>query len=397
MSEKFEGTKEITERKNKILKAMTNFEIHPTIIEEEVSLEKYTKVPISQFINLGTGFEPLAAAFQKVVKDNGTTSGLYNVTIPKGAHLAKFKNGSGFLGSVLKGNGAVGGGQAILNPLVFNPTMLFTAAALASMDKKLDNIQQMQRDFLEILRKKDESSLKGNLKFLTGVLRDYKYNWNNATYVNSQLTIVMQIKKEAFQQIDYYRDLITIEINKKSFFNKDKWLNKQLEEIQYWFKYYQLALYLYSFSSYLGVILLKNFDQGYLDSISDEIKDYSLMYNKLSEVSYKQVDEYIKSSLQSKVRWGLTSTSRIIENSLGTDQSFKKFAIKNFTLFNEIQEKKYLERREQNMKELKVFLDKQDDYIRPFLENIDTVNKLYNQSIDLVFNEENVYIGTIEN
>jgi hypothetical protein len=70
----------------------------------------------------------LTAAFRNVINGGGATSGLYQVTIPKGAHLAEFKNGSGYLGSVLKENGAVGGGQAVLNPLVCNPTMLFMAA-----------------------------------------------------------------------------------------------------------------------------------------------------------------------------------------------------------------------------------------------------------------------------
>lgn len=54
-------------------------------------------------------------SYEWAIKKAGELKG---AAIPKGAHLAEFKNGSGYLGSVLKKNGAVGGGQAVLNPFV---------------------------------------------------------------------------------------------------------------------------------------------------------------------------------------------------------------------------------------------------------------------------------------
>lgn len=73
----------------------------PAIIEEPICVAKYTKLPLSRVKTLGTAFEPLTAAFRNVINGGGATSGLYQVTIPKGGHLAEFKNGSGYLGSVL--------------------------------------------------------------------------------------------------------------------------------------------------------------------------------------------------------------------------------------------------------------------------------------------------------
>ncbi|PFH92634.1 hypothetical protein [Bacillus sp. AFS088145] len=396
MSDEFEITNEIAERKREIVKAMTDVECYPAIIEEQICVAKYTKLPLSRVTTLGTAFEPLTAAFRNVINGGGTTSGLYQVTIPKGAHLAEFKNGSGYLGSVLKENGAVGGGQAVLNPLVFNPTMLFMATTLATIDKKLDNIQEMQRETLDFLVQKERSDLRGDLNFLTDVLSNYKYNWNNDKYIDSNYNSVLGIRQGAERKIELYRERITTKINKKSFFYWDQWVKKQLEEFYSEFKDYQLALYLYSFSSFLEVILLENFKPEYLDGISKKIEDYSLKYSELSTECYDQIKKYAQSSLQSKMHKGSISVSRGIGDNLAKDGDIKKIFGMTTVLISNKLEMKRSERTEQTMKNFKQFIEMQNDYIRPFVENINTVNKLYNQPIDLIFDKENIYIGTTE-
>jgi hypothetical protein len=394
MSDKFEITNQNADRKSKIVKAMTDVEFYPAIIEEQICVAKYTKLPLSQVKTLGTAFEPLTAAFRNVINGGGATSGLYQVTIPKGAHLAEFKNGSGYLGSVLKENGAVGGGQAVLNPLVCNPTMLFMAATLATIDKKLDNIQEMQQAILDFLVQKERSEIRGDLNFLTDVLNNYKYNWNNDTYKNSNYYIVLRIKQEAERKIDFYRAQITTKINKKPFVHWNKWVNKLIEKIRSEFEDYQLALYLYSFSSFLEVILLENFKSAYLEGISKKIEDYSLSYRELYTECYDQIEGYAQSSIESKVEKGLKSVSRDVGNNLAKERDIRiLFLGGSFIIGSKILEKKGSERTELTMEQLK---EKQNDFIRPFVENINTVNKLYNQPIELIFDKENIYIGTTE-
>lgn len=64
------------------------------------------------------------------VSNDGGKSGLYRVTIPPKGQMAEFKDGSGFLGSVLNENGSVVSGQARLNPLTYDTLTLFMAATL---------------------------------------------------------------------------------------------------------------------------------------------------------------------------------------------------------------------------------------------------------------------------
>ena len=59
----------------------------------------------------------------------------------------------------------------------YNPTMLFMAAALMSIDKKLDIIQETQQEILSFLENKEKANLKASLDTLSDILNNYKYNW----------------------------------------------------------------------------------------------------------------------------------------------------------------------------------------------------------------------------
>ena len=86
-------------KKNQIVKAMTDVEYYPSAPEDEINIEKYTKLPLAEVSALGIAFEPLASVFQNITQIGGESagSGLYRVTMPKGVsgHLAKFHDGSG--------------------------------------------------------------------------------------------------------------------------------------------------------------------------------------------------------------------------------------------------------------------------------------------------------------
>jgi hypothetical protein len=382
-------------KKNEIVKAMTDVEYYPAVFDEQVSIAKYTRLPLSRVAALGTAFEPLTAALQNVFNGGGATSGLYKVTIPNGGHLAEFKNGSGYLGSVLKGNGAVGGGQAVLNPLICNPTMLFMAAALMSIDKKLDSILETQQEILEFLKHKEKSILRGNLNVLADVLNNYKHNWNNEKYKTNKHIQVQEIKRDAEQSIIFYREQIGIRINKQSLLHSDQTVNTKLKKIQAEFKEYQLALYLYSFSSFLEVMLLENFDSAYLDSVAKRIEDYSNQYREIYTTSYDQIEGYSKSSINSHLLSGLASINRVAGNTVAKVPFVSKTQIDETLTETGDRLGRFSSRKtEQTMQQ---FMNNQSSRVRPFIENINAVNRLYNQPMEIIFDQENVYFSLSEN
>lgn len=268
-------------KKNEITKMMTNVEYSTEFFDGEVTLSNYNKLPISKLMALGTAIEPLASALQTIAGSGAGKSGIYKVTVPSGLSMATFKEKPGYLGSVLKENGAVGGGQAVLKPLVCNPTMLFVAPTFMSIDKKLDKIQESQQEIMSFLVQKEKSELRGDLNFLNDVINNYKYNWNNEMYKKSNHIKVLDIKQASERKIDLYREQISSVINKNMFLKVEQEVKKLIDNIKTWFKDYQLALYLFSFSSFLEVILLENYDSAYLKNITGKIEDYLLKSREL--------------------------------------------------------------------------------------------------------------------
>lgn len=338
------GNNKIVEQKNEILKGMIEVAYHPAILENQaMNLEDYTKVPLSRLPALGIALEPLAATFQNVISGGGPTSGLYKVVVPKGGHLASFKNGSGNLGTVLNANNQIAG-QANLTPLVFDPATLFMALALANIDKKLDSIMEIQQEMLDFLIQKERSELKGDLNFLIDALNNYKYNWNNDQYKSNNHIKVLDIRQGAERKIDFYHQQIMLKINKKIFFQSEQEVMKKIRKIQTELKDYQLALYLYSFSSFLDVMLLENFASEYLDGIASKIEDYTFAYRELYTKCYNQLEEKSKASIQSRLLSGLASVnkftgeviekvpvisnSQIDENLIATGDRLEKFGVK---------------------------------------------------------------------
>jgi hypothetical protein len=379
------------EKKNEIAKRMMNIEYYPATVEQHVSPEEYTKLPLSNISALGVAFEPLTVAFKNVFSGGAATSGIYKVTVPNGMYLAARTDGSGFLGSSLSTVTNKVAGQATLNPLLFEPTMLFMAVALANINKKLDGIQDMQRELLDFLTQKERSQIKGDLSFLTDVINNYKYNCNNDKYKNSNHIKVLDIMQSAERKIDFYREMVLSKLKKKSLFHSDQDVRKQLAQMQSNFKDYQISLYLFSFSSFLQVMLLENFDCAYLDGVTKKLEDYSYEYRDLYSKTYTQIERIADSSIQSSFLKGWASATKVTGEALSKVPIISKTQIDESLI--ERGEKLSETASKRTKQTMEQFLEKQSAYVRPFIENINTVNRLYNQPLEILFDAENLYIG----
>ena len=79
-----------------------------------------------------------------------------------------------------------------MTALACDPTMLFMAAALMNIEKKLDLIQQTQEEILEFLEERERATLQGNLNTLGDVMSNFKYNWDNEKYKTNKHILVQQ-------------------------------------------------------------------------------------------------------------------------------------------------------------------------------------------------------------
>lgn len=379
-------------QKKELTQAMMSIDYYPQPELVNIDLEEKQKFPMSQLTNLGVAFHPLSQIFQKAIGIGQGGSGIYYVNT-KGSVMHTFNNGSGYLGSLQAVNGGVGGGQAIINSIPFDPTMLCMAGALMSIEKKLDAIQETQKEILAFLELKEEAKLKGNLNTLIDILNNYKYNWDNEKYKDHKHILVQEIKRDAEQGIILYSEQLTKNLKKGTFLHSDQEIKSALNKSIAQLNDYQMTLYVFSFSSFLEVMLLENFDSNYLNSIIDKIKEYKNTYNQIYNKCYEKFENDSKKSLQSYALKGLSKVSS------GTGKLVEKIPVISKSQLDEnlIKAGSKLSdintNRTQNV--MQTLSDNRADRVDPFVENIKMVSMMYNEPVELLFDENYIYLGLV--
>lgn len=359
--------------------------------DEEAKYDRYTKLPLDKLVELGSGFDTIVDAFQCVWKGGAGKSGLYQVTIPGGGSLAKFKNEDAFLGAVLTKDGAVGAGQARLTKVPFDPATAFMIAALMNIEKKLDSIQETQQEILEFLEQKEKAKLRGNLVFLMDTIKNFKFNWNNQQFKTNNHIKALDIKQQADQSIVLAKALIEKRIKKEKMIHGDQDVKRQMKKIQSEFSDYQLAVYLYALSSFAEIILLDNYDADYLDSVAQKIESYELQYRNLYTQSFNALEKAAKNSWQSIALKGVGKAARDAGKAIEkvpviSKAFFDEALVAAGTGLSKIEKNK-------NQKVMSQLISKQSSYVAPFVENIRMLDQLYSKPLELAFDNKNLYLA----
>lgn len=358
----------------------------PTITETSLKEVKYEKYPIKNFAALGVASEPILSAIQNLGGKTGR-SGIYRVNTNG---MEMFKSSGEYIGALKARDGGVGGGQARMEPLACNPTMLFMSITLLTIENKLDEIKSTQQEMLDFLKSKEKAQTIGNLNTLIDILNNYKFNCDNEKYKTNKHILVQDIKRNSEQSILLYRDLIQNIMCKKELIHSDQEINSKIKKIDEDFKEYQLALYLYSFSSFLEVMLLENFNKNYIIGVRDKITEYEFNYKELYTKCYNNIESSTEKSIQTILTKWLANASK------GTGKLISKIPfvskgkvdelfIDSENSLREISEKK-------NNKNIHKLIRNSIKRTNPFVESLDKVNVIYNESIDILIDKNNLYL-----
>ena len=379
-----------------------SIELVPNIEEAGFNDDRYTKIPFGQLASLGVGLSGIGVMAQTVMASGGAGSGevLYRIAnsdTAKGTlQMIKGQPGATYGTYMQDGvfsNRAVfeqvaGSGAAQTVPI--DPTAIFMAAALASINMKLDAIQATQQEMFDYVKQRDESEMRADLVFLTDVFNTYKDSWNNDLYVQNHHAQALTCKRHAMANIDFYRQEIVAKTNEKDLLHSDKKVEKKQEELERYFKDYQMALTMYAFSSFMDVLLSKNFEKNYLDYISETIREYSYKYRELYTDCYNRVAIYANQSVDSMVRKGLSKASKVTGQGVAKAPLINKTDLENNLLQVSVKLKEYdSDKREETLNAL---AETSSASVMPYVETIDNLNRFHNEPMDVMFDKEYVYI-----
>ncbi len=384
-------------KKDMIVHAMTEMECYP-VIHEEVAIQEFTKVPFGQLSAMGGTLASIAPALKGAIKstnDSDIGEKLYRMIDPLkgkgkvttvGNIYQKGKQGIVARAKYVEVKPSVAGTVAQINPA----TMLM-AVAISTITKQLDKIEEAQKDIIEFLQLKEKAMLKGNIAVLQEILDEYKYNCDNEKYKNNKHIQVQEIKRDAEQSIIFCRDQIENKVSKKGLLHSDRDVKVKIQKVQYEFKDYELAMYIFSFSSFLEVMLLENFDAGYLNAVTKKIEQYAGQYHSLHEKCYQMIEGDSKTSIEAYALKGVAGLNRALGKTIGKIPKISDGQVDENLIEAGDKVQSFNEKRTENT--MGLFAHEHCVCVRPFVDNINAVNMIYNQPIELLFDSENIYFS----
>lgn len=353
-------------------------------------LQGATKIPLAELSDFGVAFDPLVSAVKTTVDSSNANAICYIKAMGKQI----LSNPEDAFDAVKAIGDLTDGAKVVLSAFSGDPTVLFMAAALVNIEGKLEDIHRTQKEIFGFLEEKERSVLQGNLNTLGDIINNFKYNWNNASYKTNTHILVQQIKKEAESSIALYRGQIAGKLNSRSLIHRDKDVKNMMSELKSKFSDYQLAVYLYGYASFLEIMLTGNFTKGYLDNVEQRILDYMLQYRTLYTDSYDAMENYSRSSVQAGVLSGLAVASRFMGKTISKVQAASERQLdENLMQFGNKLDDHGNKRTADTMEG---FAQTNVSIMMPFVENIRTINQLYNKPVAYIFDNDAVYVQPLE-
>lgn len=137
-------------------------------------------------------------------------------------------------------------------------------------------------------------------------------------------------------------------------------------------------------------MLLENYDSKYLTSITKKIEKSSLNYRELYTTCYEKIEKDAKNSIESHLLNGVAGLSSILGKAIEKTPVLSKGKVDEALIETGQKIKDFNKSR--TVDKMQILIANQYSYIRPFIDNINAVDRLFNNDIELVFDNENIYI-----
>lgn len=369
-------------------------------IEEIKNKEDYVKFPKAELSALGM----IGSMF---IKQTGTVTttlnmdGIYSVTLPKELHLANFKDGSGISAMAYdKGNhlkaqarlhklGGITAEQTYTAPL--DPATACMAVMLLCIDKKLDAIQETQKDILSVIKTKEHGDIKGNIQYLYDILVNLKNHYSDEQYKKEYRLKAQDIIQDSYKYIETYKERLKDGISKNKGLHTTIQANKEITSLVEDFAYYRLTIFMFAYAHYVELLLGNTIDENLVQSELQRLNNLSMDYRKMYTDLYNYLDTLNHTSLDKKAIDVLGNASQ------GLGQMIHKVPLLEKGPVDEALVSLGKNVKEQAKNSLVDSLEYLRNYkqlnIDGFVKQYEKLGYMYSGEANLLFDKNNVYIS----
>ena len=140
---------------------------------------------------------------------------------------------------------------------------------------------------------------------LSGIVGKYKLSWDNEHYVASNHKMVLDIQRTALKNMRSYQKQVSALLEKKQFLVAQNNVESVFENMQKLFKYYRMALYTYSLSSLLEIMLGGNFKEEHIDTVKTEIEQFAINYRSFFDKASIRLEKLSGGAVDTKFLRGI--------------------------------------------------------------------------------------------
>ena len=392
------------EKTHAITKAVMNIEIIPSFPKEKASQRGLMKVPLAGLAAGSVGLSSLADALGTLAQTAPITTGaaeqLYKINWHGYAgSLAVLKAHPGeYITTVIGNKGIVG--QAGIVPVdaaqvtrtvsAIDPCMLMMAAAIAGVEAELKDIKETAQNILDFLEEDKQASMRGDMNVLAEVLNNYRHNIGNERYRESREKEILAIRRDAEKNIEFYHHRIEKLLADRKLIHMSAEVAGKRESLDTDLRNYQASLYLYSFSTFLEVMLLENFEEDYLRSVDRKLESYSLAYRQTYTDASLFIEELSKSSVQAGLLGGIAAAGRGLGKLIGSAPLIKKGPVDELLADGGTAVESFRDNLTQS--DVTTLAERKDSCVEPFRKNIETVRRAYHEPLEAIIDGENVWL-----
>lgn len=383
-------------------------DLFPAYRPAEIDINKYKKLPLTGLAAMGTAFSQMPEGARNIVQtvthelaskgklfigcDPNNIKGIlkYNEFGTTGA-IFKDQPGSPVIAGNMRFKPLEGGlpvNTRTSTTIPFDPTTMVIAAALMNIEQKLADLQKLAEEILQFLKLDKQSKQRGNLNALGEILEDYKRHPNSEDFLRLRGIEVQAIKREAQQDMLFYQERIAKELKEQKLIHLAAQAQGMLDAIMSEFYEYQLACYLYSFSSYLDIMLQQNFDAAMLETTARRMKEHAERYSELYLQCRMQIENYHQASIDVQIKGGLGNLAKNLGNAIASVPVLREGQEMLINAGQSLSDGNEATRQ----KKLAQFSPLEDSRMGSFIENIHTVNLMYNEPKAMLTDGESLFI-----
>lgn len=357
-------------------------------------------MPIAEIATLGSGVASLLPAFRTITQTTTVSGeGLYKLANQAAGDALKVAKNGNYWGAYKTAAGTskfvqlqeAGTLTATTETVAaINPATIMIAVALFSIEQKLGEISDLEKQILSFLEIEKKAEIEADVQMLGKLMQTYKDNWNNEYFLHSNHKLVLDIQRTARKNLNVYQKQISDSLQEKTGLIAKKQVEERADNIVNKFQYYKMSLVSFSMASMLEVMLSGNFKEEYINTIESEIEGCSFQYRSLYTEASEYIEKLFESAIDANVAKSVGTVSRAVGKFIESIPVISRGQVDEFLQDKGEQIQKTVSSAQTSI--IKAFASAKDPETAVFTEKLRDMNKIFNKTEDIYFDDKNIYL-----